>query len=347
MTGHDAVLVTGGAGYIGSHAALALLRQGRRVIIYDDLSRGHARAVEAVAAAADQHAHLLHFERADLTDTARLQAVLMAHGVHAVLHFGALAYVGESVQRPLDYWRVNAGGTLSVLRACAGAGVQRLVYSSTCATYGEPPHDRVPIDEALAQRPINPYGASKLAGERMLLDHVASATQPGFACAMLRYFNVCGCDRAGQLGEHHEPETHLIPLAILHALGRRSGPIGIFGTDYPTPDGTAVRDYVHVEDLVGAHLSVLEALTPGQARVYNIGTGKGVSVRQVIDAVQRVSGHTLQVVHQPRRPGDPATLTADPSKIKRELGWQAQVQDVETMIESAWRWFQKHPRGYA
>jgi UDP-glucose 4-epimerase len=346
------VLVTGGAGYIGSHAALRLLRDGHHVTIIDNLDRGHAGAVEAIARAAAKNATNLTFHKLDLLDTLALEHVLRAHHVQAVMHFAALTYVGESVNRPLDYWRVNTAGALSLLTAAHNAGVTRLIFSSTAATYGEPAPTDVPIKEDLTQRPINPYGASKLAFERILTEHTHAATAAGrdFAAAFLRYFNVAGCDRAGALGEHHDPETHLIPIILQCLLARRpqsNNTLSIFGTDYPTPDGTAVRDYVHVEDLVDAHVHTLAALKPGDVRSYNIATGTGLSVRQIVDAAQRVTGLTLKTVNAPRRAGDPATLYADPSKIAREIGWKAATTSVETMIEHAWTWMKANPKGYS
>ncbi len=339
------VLVTGGAGYIGSHAVQRLLREGRRVVVVDDLSRGHAEAVELL-----RHGpggDLLAFERADIGDRAALRSVLARHAVDAVVHFAALAYVGESVDEPLRYYRNNAAGALSLLEACAEAGVARLVFSSTCATYGEPDASRIPIAETCPQRPINPYGRSKLHVEHMLEDHATACRRRGapFAYAALRYFNVAGSDRTGVLGEDHEPETHLIPVILNATLGRRES-VTVFGTDYATPDGTCIRDYIHVEDLVDAHLRVMEALGTGDARVYNLGIGRGYSVREVLDAARRVTGRSCRVVEGPRRAGDPPRLEADPQKIRRELGWAASITSLDEIIASAWRWFEAHPGGY-
>jgi len=346
------ILVTGGAGYIGSHAALRLLRDGHRVVIVDNLYRGHAGAVDAIARAAGRNASNLNFHRLDLLDTQALEHMMRAHAVHAVMHFAALTYVGESVNHPLDYWRANTAGALSLLTAADAAGVTRLIFSSTAATYGEPGPQDVPIREDLVQRPINPYGASKLAFERILTEHTHACKASGkdFACAFLRYFNVCGSDRSGALGEHHDPETHLIPIVLHCLLGRRpqsSNTLSIFGHDYPTPDGTAVRDYVNVEDLVDAHVHTLAALKAGDVRSYNIGTGTGLSVRQIVDAAERVTGLKLKTADAPRRAGDPATLYADPGKIAREIGWKAATREVEPMIEHAWAWMKANPRGYA
>ncbi len=334
-----ATLVTGGAGYIGSHAALRLLREGERVVVLDNLSRGHAGAIEAVSSAAAG----LTFVRGDVGDRGLVDRVLEEHGIDAVLHFAALAYVGESVEKPLLYYRNNSSAALVLIEACVARGVGRFVFSSTCATYGEP--DRVPIVETCPQSPINPYGRSKLHVEHMLRD-AARASGGRFAFAALRYFNVAGCDRTGLLGEHHEPETHLVPVVLQAALGQRDH-VAIFGTDYPTPDGTCIRDYIHVEDLVDAHVRVLGALGPGEARAYNLGIGRGVSVREMIEAARRVTGREIRVKEGPRREGDPARLFADPGLIRNELGWSASITGLEAIIESAWRWFRDHPRGYA
>ena len=228
------------------------------------------------------------------------------------------------------------------------AGVNRLVFSSTCATYGEPGPEHIPITETCPQRPVNPYGCSKLAVEQVLAHHRAACLAQGrdFAYAALRYFNVAGCDRAGRLGEDHVPETHIIPICLEAALGRRDG-VTINGTDYDTPDGTCVRDYVHVDDLVDAHVAVMAALEPGAARAYNVGIGSGCSVRQVIEAARRVTGAEIAATEGPRRPGDPPTLFADPSKIRGELGWQARVTDLDAIIDTAWQWRGTRPDGYA
>jgi UDP-glucose 4-epimerase len=348
------VLVTGGAGFIGSHAALALLRAGHRVLIVDDLSRGHRGAVDAARRAiGPENAPRLTFLHADLADTGTLRRAMSEHQTDTVLHFAALAYVGESVVEPLRYYRTNVAGAISLIEASVAVGVQRLILSSTTATYGEPTPDQVPIVETHAQAPINPYGASKLMVERILLD-VANAqrlsgTQPVMALAFLRYFNVAGCDRSGVLGEHHAPETHLIPLALGCLLGTQptiNNTLTIYGQDYPTPDGTCIRDYIHVDDLVEAHLRVLDALRPGDQRIYNLGLGRGISVREILGAIARVTGREVPAKIGPRRPGDPGVLFADPTKIKREIGWEARVQSLDEIIGSAWRWMQRHPRGY-
>lgn len=325
------VLVTGGAGYIGSHAVKMLIEAGHRVVAVDNLTRGHSSAVHRAA----------RFVRLDLHETARLAQVLHEDRIECVMHFAALAYVGESVTRPLDYYQNNTAGTLSLLQAMREAGVSRIVFSSTCATYGEPPV--VPIVEMTPQRPINPYGRSKLVVERVLAD--VAAAHSGFAYAALRYFNVAGAAADGSLGEDHRPETHLIPAAILSALGKR-GPLTVFGRDYATADGTCIRDYIHVEDLCAAHLCAMNALSDGDQRIYNLGIGRGYSVAEVIAAVEEVGGIAVPRVDGPRRPGDPAVLYADASKITHELSWRPQYTRIEPIVETAWRWFRNHPDGY-
>ncbi|MEM9882401.1 MAG: UDP-glucose 4-epimerase GalE [Planctomycetota bacterium] len=325
------VLVTGGAGYIGSHAVLRLLEDGHRVTVLDSLCRGHAAAVpEGVA-----------LVQADLRQRDEIEAALRDHAIDAVMNFAALTYVGESVGEPLRYYENNTAGVLSLLRAMQRAGVKTFVQSSTAATYGEP--ETMPITEDTPQRPINPYGSSKLMVERILADHAAA--DPTFAYAALRYFNVAGSDPRGRVGEDHDPETHLIPCVIEAALGRRDKAT-IFGDDYPTPDGTCIRDYVHVCDLVDAHAVVMNALKPGDRRVYNLGIGNGISVKQIIDAVRHVTGADFPVKVGPRRPGDPPSLYADPRKIEGELGWRAKITDVQTMVADAHAWLRDHPDGY-
>lgn len=347
------ILVTGGAGYIGSHAVQRLLRDGHEVTALDNLSRGHRAAIDRLMPLSDGR---LEFVRDEAGDRAGVERVLRRRRIDTILHFAALAYVGESVGDPLRYYRNNAAGTLALLEAAASAGVRRLVFSSTCATYGQPPEVMIPIPEECPQDPISPYGRSKLHAEHMLEDFNRSAltgqglraskAEPAwFSYAALRYFNVAGCDRTGLLGEHHEPETHLIPVVLRAALGLR-GSVEVFGTDYPTPDGTCIRDYIHVEDLVDAHVAVMNALGAGEARVYNLGIGQGHSVREIIDAARRVTGREIAVVEAPRRPGDPARLFADPSKIEREIGWRASIRSLEEVIGSAWAWMSAHPRGY-
>lgn len=338
------ILVTGGAGYIGSHAVQRLLRDGHKVVAVDNLFRGHVEAIDALKETAGGR---LTFFAADVGDRGLMARLLTDHKIKTVLHFAALAYVGESVNQPLRYYRNNTAASLALMEACDEAGVERLVFSSTCASYGEPAREFIPIPETCPQSPINPYGWSKLHTERMFMDYASEATRQGkpFALARLRYFNVAGSDRTGQIGEHHEPETHLIPVCLQVVLGQREA-LTVFGTDYPTPDGTCIRDYVHVEDLVDAHVTVMNALKPGDQRAYNLGIGRGYSVNQIIDAVKRVTGKNFAVKHGPRRPGDPPELYADPRKIKSELGWAAQITDLDEIVASAWRWFSKHPKGY-
>jgi UDP-glucose 4-epimerase len=326
------VLVTGAAGYIGSHAVKAVLAAGHRVVALDNLSRGHRISLPSE----------LPFVEADVRDTARVAAVLRSEHIDCVMHFAAFAYVGESVENPLLYYENNTGGTLSLLKAVEQSECRRFVFSSTCATYGEP--DSMPIREETAQNPINPYGASKLFSERMLRE--LARKLPNFSCALLRYFNVAGAAADGTLGEHHEPETHLIPVILQTALGLRDKLV-VFGDDYATPDGTCIRDYIHVEDLVEAHVHVMEALRPGDQRVYNLGMGRGYSVKEILDAARSVVRRPFTVETGPRRPGDPPALYADASKIFRELGWKAKRTDVAATIESAWKWFQTHPNGYS
>jgi UDP-glucose 4-epimerase len=326
------VLVTGAAGYIGSHAVQALQAQGHQVLALDNLERGHREALPPD----------IPFIEMDVRNTPGLTETLNAHHIECVMHFAALIAVGESVENPLLYYNNNSTGTLSVLSAIAKSRCRRFVFSSTAATYGEP--RTMPIREDTPQLPINPYGWSKLVSERMALD--LRAALPDFSCALLRYFNVAGAAANGTLGEHHDPETHLIPVILQAALGQRKKVV-LFGDDYPTPDGTCIRDYVHVEDLVDAHIVVMQALQPGDARAYNLGIGNGYSVKEILDAARQVVGRPFEVEIGPRRAGDPPELYADPSKIQNELGWKAQRTDIAQTIESAWRWFRDHPHRYA
>ncbi len=325
------VLVTGGAGYIGSHALRALLRAGHTPVAYDNLSRGHRAAVP-------KDVPLIE---ADIRDTDVLTAALKDNSIDCVMHFAAFAYVGESVEVPLLYYNNNSRGTLSVLEAIDRARTPRLVFSSTCATYGNPPQN--PIVETTVQRPINPYGMSKLVSEYMISDYAVSRSD--FSYAALRYFNVAGSSFDGEIGEDHDPETHLIPVILQAALGRREK-VTVFGDDYPTPDGTCIRDYIHVEDLVSAHVHVMGALKPSDRRIYNLGIGRGHSVREIIDAARRVTGVDFKVEMGPRRAGDPASLYSDPSRIHSELGWRAQHTDIDATIRSAYQWMSKNPDGY-
>ncbi len=324
------VLVPGGAGYIGSVAAAHLRRHGHEVWVYDDLSRGHPAVVPEG-----------RLVRGGLAERERLEDVLRQQRIDAVMHFAAYALVGESVADPALYYRNNLVGTLSLLDAMRAADVHRLVFSSTCATYGEPPE--MPIGEDTPQRPVNPYGFSKLAVERALTDYSRAY---GLGFASLRYFNACGASQDGRLGEDHEPETHLIPAALRVALGR-SDHLTLHGDDYPTPDGTCIRDYIHVEDLAEAHRLALERLRPGEGLCLNLGTGRGFSVREVVEACRRVTGHPIPARVGPRRPGDPPALVADPSRARQALGWQARWTDLDRIAASAWRWHAAHPSGYA
>jgi len=345
---NGAVLVTGGAGYIGSHAVQRLLREGLRVVCVDNLVRGHRRAMELLSKGAGGR---LTFVESDVGDVDRVSGVMVEHGVRTVMHFAALAYVGESVSEPLRYWRANTAATIGLLEACDRAGVERFIFSSTCASFGEPGEGQIPIRETCPQSPINPYGWSKLACEKVLFDYSAACRGAGggkgraFGVAALRYFNVAGCDRTGVLGEDHSPETHLIPVVLQAAMGKRDV-VSIFGTDYPTPDGTCVRDYVHVEDLIDAHVQVMRALRPGDVRTYNVGIGKGYSVREVIESVRRVTGVDFAVREAGRREGDPPALFNDPAKIEGELGWRAKIADLDEIVASAWAWFRANPEGY-
>ena len=321
-------LVTGGAGYIGSIVARQLLAAGHEVVVLDNLERGHRAAVapEARLAVVD----LLDGEAVNRT---------VGDGCDAVLHFAALALVGESVSHPERYYRTNVGGTLNLLEAMLIAEVPRLVFSSTCAVYGEP--DEVPIAESAPTRPVNAYGASKLAVDGMI-GHFCSAHD--LAAVSLRYFNVAGASDG--LGEDHDPETHLIPN-ILRAAAGLNPVVEIFGTDYPTPDGTAVRDYIHISDLATAHLLALGGAEPGEHRIYNLGNGNGFSVREVIAAAQTVTGLKVETREAPRRPGDPPILVAASDRIRAELGWEPHKPEIATMVADAWAFAQAHPRGYS
>ncbi|HTZ35602.1 MAG TPA: UDP-glucose 4-epimerase GalE [Stellaceae bacterium] len=316
------VLVTGGAGYIGSHACKALARAGYLPVAYDNLSRGHRHAVRWGP-----------LVEGDVADRERLTAALRAHRVSSVMHFAAFAYVGESGTDPALYYRNNVAGTLALLDAMREVGIARIVFSSTCATYGLP--EAMPITETMPQRPVNPYGETKLAIERALHWYDAAYALRSVA---LRYFNAAGCDREAEIGEEHEPETHLIPLTLRAALGT-APPVAIFGADYPTPDGTAIRDYVHVEDLASAHVLALDYLARGGASTaLNLATGRGYSVREIIAAVAAAAGRAVPHREAPRRPGDPPQLVADPSRALAVLGWRAECSDLETIIGSALAW---------
>jgi len=322
------VLVTGGAGYIGSVTTEGLVRRGHRAVVLDNLVTGHRAAVPEGAA----------FVEADVGDRGAVERVLREHDVDAVLHFAAYSLVGESMERPLAYFRNNVAGSLALLEAMAAAGVKRFVLSSTAALFGTP--DSVPIAEGAPVRPESVYGESKALIERML--HWLNRTA-GLGYVSLRYFNAAGASAV--LGEDHRPETHLIPLVLQVAAGGR-GHIEVFGDDYPTADGTAVRDYIHVLDLADAHVLAVEALQAGEARAYNLGNGRGFSVREVIDVCRRVTGHAIPERRAPRRSGDPPALVADPGRIREELGWRAQHDSLESIVTSAWDWYRRHPEGY-
>ncbi len=335
-----AILVTGAAGYIGSHAVQRLLKDGQTVVGLDNMQRGNRGAVEALEQLGGDR---FSFEECDTTDRSHLERLMMHHHVDAVLHFAALSLVGESVVRPLEYYRNNS--LVPLLEAIRDARVKRLVFSSTCAVYGQPPS--MPVTEDAPFAPVSPYGASKLHGERVLDDFLEGRNrqESPFALAALRYFNVAGCDRTGVLGEDHDPHSHIIPIVLEVALGKRDA-ITIFGDDYDTPDGTCIRDYIHVEDLVDAHIRVLGELQDGQARRYNLGIGKGYSVKDIVESCRRVTGHAIPAEIGPRRPGDPPALYADPAKVQQELGWKAEITELDAIIESAWKWMKANPEGY-
>lgn len=321
------VLVTGGAGYIGSHACKALARAGYLPVTYDSLIYGHEWAVKWGP-----------LERGDILDRMRLDEVIAHYRPSAIMHFAAFAYVGESVTNPGKYYSNNVAGSLNLLEAARDHGIDQFVFSSTCATYGMP--DRLPITEDTPQNPINPYGASKLMVERMLTDF---GTAHGLRSIALRYFNAAGADPDGEIGESHDPETHLVPLVLDAASGRRAD-VTIFGTDYQTPDGTCVRDYIHVADLASAHVKAVEALEANSATdVFNLGNGQGFSVVDVVQSVEQVTGLKVPVTRGPRRAGDPAALISDATKAKTVLGWDPRFAGLERIVGTAWVWHQKVP----
>jgi UDP-glucose-4-epimerase GalE len=327
----SSILVTGGAGYIGSHTVKALRAQGASVVVYDDLSAGHREAT----------AHASAVVEGDIHDTARLRAAIRQHGAGAVMHFAAWLDVGASVRDPAGYYRTNVGGALSVLDAMVAENVRHLVFSSTCAVFGNPVE--TPITESHPKQPINAYGETKLTIERALPHY---ETAYGIRSIALRYFNAAGADPDGELGEAHSPEIHIIPRAIDAALGRDR--FQIFGTDYDTPDGTCLRDYVHVNDLASAHLLALGALRGGAPSTqYNLGNGRPTSVKGVLDAVEQVVGRKVPYTVGPRRPGDPAILFATSERIRRELGWTPQFEAIDVIVSTALRWRESHPHGYA
>jgi UDP-arabinose 4-epimerase len=319
----DTVLVTGGAGYIGSHVCKALAAAGLTPVVYDNLSRGFEWAVKWGP-----------FEQGDILDQRRLEAVIRQHRPAAVMHFAAFAYVGESVAYPATYYRNNIVGSLSLLDAMRAGGVQRIVFSSSCTTYGVKSAE--PIGEDTPQAPVNPYGATKLAIEQALKDYGPAY---GLRAVALRYFNAAGADPDGQIGEAHDPETHLIPLVLEAAAS--GAPLTVFGDDYETPDGTCVRDYVHVADLADAHVRALAAMDRQEGfQAFNLGTGRGLSNMEIIAAARRRTGREIPIRVGPRRVGDPPVLTADASKASRELGWTPRLSSVDDIIDTAWRWRQ-------
>lgn len=325
----NTILVVGGAGYIGAHMVLDLLQSGHEVVVLDNLSRGHRDLVLGGT-----------FIQGDLGDATQLDRIFMQHKIFAVMHFAAFSLVGESVSKPLDYYRNNVANTLVLLDAMARHRVRNFIFSSTAAVYGEPRRAQ-PLREDDTCLPTNPYGATKFAVERMLADNAAASD---FRYVSLRYFNAAGADHSGSIGERHEPETHLIPLILQVAMGEREA-IRIYGDDYPTPDGTCVRDYVHVSDLTQAHLLALRRLmTGGSSAVYNLGNSRGHSVREVIDVARSVTGHAIPAAPAGRRAGDPAVLVADSGKIREELGWKPQFENLRAIVETAWAWHTKEHR---
>lgn len=325
------LMVTGGAGYIGSHAVRRLLQGGHEVLVVDDLSRGNRSAVPAE----------VELAVLNLANRRAVAEALKSFGCEAVVHFAALAYVGESVEKPLEYHRGNVATTLSLLEAMGDAGVEKLVFSSSCATYGTA--ETLPLTEDCPQRPINPYGWTKLYCEQMIRDF--AAVRPAFSYLALRYFNVAGASLDGSLGEDHRPETHLVPNVLLTALGRRPK-LTILGNDYPTPDGTCVRDYIHVEDVAEAHRLALEMLHPGMVGAFNLSNGRGYSNLEIVQAAEKLVGKPIPVEFAPRRPGDPPTLFASAEKFHRATGWTPARSDLGTILRTAFDWFSRHPNGY-
>jgi UDP-glucose 4-epimerase len=323
------ILVTGGAGFVGSHCVRALVGLGYEVVVLDNLSQGRRDAVLSQ-----------HFVEGDLLDEEALKRTFAAYPIDVVLHFAGLICVGESMSEPERYYAHNVGGTINLLREMGARGVKRLIFSSSAAVYGEP--ESVPIPEQHPRRPTSVYGRTKWIAEQIMED---CAQGSGLRCIALRYFNAAGASLDGRLGETHCPETHLIPLVLAAALDPRRA-IRVFGDDYDTPDGTCVRDYVHVVDLAAAHVAAVRALERGQpVGAYNLGSMRGFSVREVIDVCQRVTGRPIPVVEAPRRPGDPPTLVADSSRARRELGWTPQFTSLEEIVRTAWDWAQAHGVG--
>ncbi len=322
------VLVTGGAGYIGSHMVKLLVEKGAQVSVLDDLSTGHADAVKGC-----------EFVQGDIADIPAVKDLLKKKRIEGVIHFAASSLVGESMADPLKYYRRNVGATVALVQAMVDEKVSRIVFSSTAAVYGDPV--RTPIDEDHPKNPVNPYGGSKLAIERMLSD---CSTAYGLGVVVLRYFNAAGADPSGELGERHNPETHLIPLVLQAASGRRAS-ISVFGNDWPTRDGTCVRDYIHVNDLCDAHLRALDWLAKGgKYEAFNLGNGDGATVLEVIDAARRVTGKSIKIDDAPRRAGDPPALVADAGKAKRVLGWQPSRADIGGIVRDAWNFEQRRGR---
>ncbi len=324
------ILVTGGAGYVGGACLRYIGRQGHEVLAYDNLCEGHPTAVA-------NHELVV----GDIADTPKLTAVLREFRADAVMHFAAATCVGESVEDPEYHYRNNIGGTLSLLNAMREAGVKRMLFSSTCATYGM--SQKVPMGEDTPLDPFSPYARTKLAVEWMIRDFSHAY---GLGFTLLRYFNAAGAEPDGSYGECHTPETHLIPLVLAVALGQRQS-LKVFGTDYPTPDGTCLRDYIHVHDLASAHLLAIEKTALDTRQVFNVGTGNGNSVLEIVAACERVTKKAVPLEHVARRPGDPPALVADPSKLMRELGWKPTYTSIEKIVETAWSFHQRHPNGYA
>lgn len=325
------ILVLGGAGYIGSHTVKRLRMKGEAVVVYDDLSQGHEAAVQGV-----------DLVKGDVCDRRQLARVCREKKVDSIIHFAAFCYVGESVEDPAKYYHNNVSGMVSVLGAMVETGVKRIIFSSSAATYGVP--DSVPINEEAELSPINPYGRTKLMMEQMMADYEKAY---GIGYTALRYFNAAGADSEGELGEWHDPETHLVPLAVYAALGLRDE-LTIFGDDFDTPDGTCVRDYIHVDDLADAHILALQRLRDGgESRAFNLGNGEGYSVREVAETVMSVSKRKFKLKAGPRRAGDPPALVADPSQAEKVLGWKQKHPSLQDIAWTAYRWLEQHPKGYA
>lgn len=323
------ILVTGGAGYVGSACLRHLIEQGHEAVAYDNLVEGHPKAVGSAKLVVG-----------DIADTEKVYYTLKEFSADAVMHFAAATYVGESVENPEYHYRNNIGGTLSVLNAMRKARVKRMLFSSTCATYGMTP--KVPMSEDTPQEPFSPYARTKLAVEWMIRDF---AHAYGLGFTLLRYFNASGASADGRFGEYHNPETHLIPLVLQVPLGQRER-LKVFGTDYPTPDGTCIRDYIHIEDLASAHLLAIQATNETTAEVFNVGTGNGCSVLEIIAACEKVTGRSIPYDVVARRPGDPPALVADPKKLMERLNWKPKYTNIADTIETAWRWHRSNPEGY-